>query len=274
MTKNTGESAARYHAQAEAYGANIKAILKEEKDILLSIKPGDPESPTKKLILAEEMLNLVSNYVVMNGVSTAMQKAKDEDSLTNARKALYKSIIYLEEVVTAYVDVPFSDYKEKLEAIESVSPADRYFLMKKLGFTIDLVAKAYPDNTKWKWAFVELKGRFATVAKNLLDLEKAAANSDPRSPHYEPTLYHMRLVKKHLGLAAERYREKYELSSKSTEDFNRSLSYLSALRRLYILTGGRTEAETIKKKLDIWNSKLAADTKRLKAESKKKLAGR
>ncbi|MCL2192042.1 MAG: hypothetical protein FWB78_01435 [Treponema sp.] len=269
-TKTTGgNNSARYHAHAKPYVDMIEAILKEEKAILASIEPDDEsDAASKKMILADEMLNLVSNYVAMNGISKALLKAKDEDALNNAKKYLYKSIIYLEEVVTSYIDAAFSEYKDRLEAIESISPAWRYFLVRKMGLSIDLVTNGYADNTKWRWTFVELKGRFATVAKNMLNMDKIISNTDPRSPHYEPTLYHLRLVRKLLALAAERHREKYELSTKSIEDFQRSLTFLSALRRLNMLTGARDEAETIKKKMDIWNSKLTADISKLKAEEK------
>ncbi|MCL2190596.1 MAG: hypothetical protein FWB79_01235 [Treponema sp.] len=267
--KTSGGNSAKYKAHAKPYALMVEAILEEEKEILASIESNAADEFSKKMILADEMLNLVSNFVVMSGISQALLKSKDEDALNSARKSLYKGIIYLEEVVTAYVDAPFSEYKERLEAIESISPAWRYFLVRKMGLSIDLVANAYADNSKWKWTFVELKGRFATVAKNLIDLDKVVANTDPRSPHYEPTLYHLRLVKKLLALVAERFREKYELSTKSVEDFQRSLTFLSALRRLNILTGARDEAETIKKKMDIWNSKLTADIVQSKAGGKR-----
>jgi len=269
-TKNTNNyNVVKYRTQAEPYIAMTEEILKKEQEILASISPEDPDSASKKLALADEMLNLVSNYIVMNGVSKAVLNSKDEETLANARKSLYKSIIYLEEVVTSYIDASFSDYRDRLEAIESITPASRYLLVRKMGLTIDLVANAYSDNTKWRWSFVEMKGRFAAVTKNLINMDKFVENSDHDSPHYEPTLYHMRLAKKLLGLAAERYREKYELSTKSVEDFNKSLTFLSALRRINMLTGARTEAETVKKKMDIWNSKLAADiSKRKTAEGK------
>jgi len=266
-TKTTGGNSAKYQAHIKPYIAMVESILREEKEILASIEPDESDVASKKMILSDEMLNLVSNYVVMNGISKALLKAKDEDALNNAKKSLYKSIIYLEEVVTGYIDAAFSDYKDRLEAIESVSPAWRYFLVRKMGLSIDLVANAYAD-TKWKWTFVELKGRFTAVAKNLINMDKVVANSDPRSPHYEPTLFHLRLVKKLLASTAEQYREKYELSTKSVEDFHKSLTFLSALRRLNVLTGARDEAETIKKKMDIWNSKLTADITKFKAEGK------
>jgi len=267
--KTNGDNQEKYQAQARQYEDMAEAILKEEKEILASIEPDAPDVFSKKMILADEMLNLASVYIVVNGVSQALLKAKDEEALNNARKSLYKSIIYLEEVVTSTIDSVFSDYKERLEAIDSISPAWRYFFVRKMGLSIDLVANAYSDNKKWRWIFVELRGRFAAVTKNLIDMGNLVANSDLRSPHYEPTINHLRLSKKLLALAAERYREKYELSSKNIEDFQKSLSFLSALRRMCILSGGKDEAETIKKKMDIWSSKLTADLNKLKAEGKK-----
>jgi len=267
MAAKTGANLAKYKARTEPYREMAETIIREEKELLASIQPDDSNASAKKLALADEMLNLASQYVVISGVSQALLKSRDEEALNSARKTLYKGVIYVEEVVTGFVDATFSEYKEKLEAIESISPAWRYSLVQKMGLTIDLMANAYADNTKWRWTFVELRGRFAAVAKNLINLDQIAANSDPRSPHYEPTVFHMRLVKGLLSVAAERYREKYELSSKSVEDFNKSLQFLAALRRLNMLTGAREEAETIKKKMEIWNSKLTADMKR-KAEKK------
>jgi len=266
-TKTAGKDAATANYRVRAQGFNImaEAILKQEKEMLASVEAGDADAAPRKVILANEMLNLVSNYIAANGLSLLLLKTNDEDALGNARKSLYRGIIYLEEVVTAYIDAPFADYKDRLAAIESVTPAWRYFLVRKIGLSIDLVANAYAGNIRWKWTFVELRGRFVAVAKNLLDLDKITVNSDPRSPHYEPTVGHLRLVKKLLALSAERYREKYELSTKSIEDFQKSLTFLSALRRLSILTGDREKAENIKKKMDVWNNKLTADLNRLKA---------
>jgi hypothetical protein len=96
------------------------------------------------------------------------------------------------------------------------------------------------------------------------------ANTDPRSPDYEPTVYSLRLVKKLLMQAADRYREKYELSTNRTDDFKMGINFLSALRRLHILLGDRDDGETVKKKLDIWTSKLETDIKKQEEAALKK----
>ena len=60
------------------------------------------------------------------------------------------------------------------------SDEKRISLLRKLGYSIQAVAEGFGENTKWKWAFVELRGRFATVAKNFLNLKTFVAGMDPR----------------------------------------------------------------------------------------------
>jgi hypothetical protein len=139
-----------------------------------------------------------------------------------------------------------------------------------MGLTIQLLENAYGDNTKWKWSFVELEGRYAAVAKNILDLKNAVANTDPRSPEYEPTVFHLRLIKRLLSQAADRYREKYELSTNRIDDFRQGISFLSALRRIHIVLGNREEAEILKRKLDIWSAKLEKDVTKKDLLARKK----
>jgi hypothetical protein len=142
-------------------------------------------------------------------------------------------------------------------------------LARKLGLSIQLLKDAYGENTKWRWAFVELEGRCAAGIKNIFDIKNAVSFNDPRSPHYEPSMRHLRLIKKLLMQAADRYREKYELSTNRIDDFKMGIIFLSALRRIHIIVGDRDDAETVKKKLDVWSSKLEIDTKKIKDTANK-----
>ena len=270
MAKISTEERHKYFEKIMPYKSAIDAILKREQSVLQLIKTDPQNTAFKRLNLAEEMLNLSSNYIIINGVSMSVLKVKNEDALNDARKALYKSVIYLEEVVSNLIDAPFSDYEEKLAEIESLDASRRYLLARKMGLAIELLENAYGDNTKWRWAFVELEGRFAAVAKNIIDLKSAAANTDPRSPEYEPTVYHLRLVKKLLHQAADRYREKYELSTNRIDDFKMGIHFLNALKRIHIIFGERNEAETLKKKSEIWSTKLEIDMKKQEEEALKR----
>lgn len=262
MAKISNEARHLYFEKARRYREAADAILLREKSILTVLEKDPNGAPFKRLVLADEMLNLASNYLVMSGMSTTMLGVKNEDALNEARKSLYKSVIYLEEIVSGLIDAPFSDYEDRLVGIASFDALRRYTLVRKLGLAIRLVEDSYGDNTKWRWAFVELEARFATVAKNLFDLKNAVVNLDPRAADYETTVYHLRTIKKLLMQAADRYREKYELSTNRMDDFKLAIAYLGALRRIHVLVGDRDEAETVKKKADIWAAKLEADQKR------------
>jgi len=257
--------------QTIQYRETAEAILDEEQTVLLAIQNDSFDAAFKRLSLVELMLDLASNFIVIDGVSQSMFKQRNEDALNDARKALYKGIIYLEEIVSNYLDAPYSDYADKLGAIDNVTPAERYLLVRKMGLAINLLVNAYGDNTKWRWTFVELEGRYTIVAKNIINLRDVVVNSNFDSPHYEPTVRHLALAKKLLSQAADRYREKYELSTNRIDDFKMGINFLSALRRLDIATGDQNEAVMVKKKLDIWNVKLATDTeKQEKLEKERK----
>jgi hypothetical protein len=271
MAKISNIERLRYLERTGSFRQAISELLKKEKETLPLIRSEDEGSAMTRVALAGDMLNLVSNYIIMSGVSNAALGIRNEEALNDARKSLYKCVIYLEGALSNYVDAPFSDYEDKLAGIASMSAADRYLLVRKLGLAIQLLEDAYGDNSKWKWSFVELEGRFAAVAKNILDLRKAAANTDLRSPEYEPTARLIRLIKKLLSHAADRYREKYELSTKNSEDLKMAIRFLSALRRIQSLLGNRREVEETKKKMDVWETKLFMASKKGRETAQKKI---
>ena len=271
MAKITSEDRHQYFEKIKPYKATIQALLKREQTVLQIIKKDSRGAAFKRLTLADEMLFLASNYMILGGVSQSMLKQRNEEALNDGRKSLYKAVIYLEEVVSPLVDVPFSDYEERLTEIAPIDAKRRYAIIRKMGLALQLLEDAYGDNTKWKWAFVELEGRYAAVAKNIIDLKMAIVNTDPRSPDYEPTIYHLRLIKKLLMQAADRYREKYELSTNRIDDFKMAIHFLNSLRRIHVLLGEREFAEPLKKKAEIWASKLEMDIKKQEEMASKRI---
>jgi len=259
-----------YSERIKEYKAVIDSIVANEKRVLLDIKKNPEGAGYLNVALADDTLNIVSYYILMNKVSTELLGLKNEELLNKARKACYKSIIYLEKVVSDTIDLPYSEYEEKLEKIVDFSDEGRWTLIQKLGFSIDSVKNGYGENTKWKWAFVELEGRYGTIAKNILNLKKVLAGMDPRVEGYEIRTMHIRLVKSLLQQAADRYREKYELSTNRLDDFKLAIKYLSALRRIHLVMGETNESEVIKKKIDIWKSKMESDQKRKESAAKRR----
>ena len=154
-----------YEEQLRYYQEEIDQILKLEK-AMAELTAKDPEGGMyKKIMLVDELIYMVTLYLAQYQIAVSFLNRKNETLLNEARKAVYKVIITLEEIVSNFIDAPFSDYAEKVQKIEHVPQKQRFYLIRKLGLAIDLVIRAYSDNTTWQWSFVEIQGRYATVDK-------------------------------------------------------------------------------------------------------------
>ena len=264
MAKVSEKARSRYQEKIKEYTAIINSILLNEKEEVAQLEKGDASQNPKRLTLAESNLMLVSYHTLINSLSLALLGVKNESFLNEARKCLYKAIIYLEEIVTTYVDVPFGDYREQLETIEQVNDTDRHNLVRKIGYSIGVVQDGFGENSKWKWSFTELEGRFAAVTKNLIDFRTFIAKLDPRIDGYNERVAHSDLAKKLLQKAADGYRQKYELSTRRIDDMRMGINFLSALKRIQVLLGESEHAEITTKKIDAWKLKLETDIKKQK----------
>jgi len=262
MSKVSEDARKKYLETIKDYKKAIEDIENREKMILQVLEKDSTGAEFKKLRLAEENLNLLSYYVLMNNLSVSLLGVKNQGYLDEARKLCYKFLIYLEQVVTATIDGPFSDYQDKVDLISSYDYTDRWRLTTKMGLALQLVLTAYGDNTKWKWTFVELEARYATVVKNLINLKTLFQDMDPNAEGYDTKMAHLELTRKLLDQAANRYREKYELSTLRFDDFRLAIKYLGALRYIYLSINKSVDADNIKRKMEIWQAKLESDLKR------------
>jgi hypothetical protein len=251
-----------YQTRSAPYKAKIKELLKNEDAILAECR-GDPSTAAVKLYsLAERMINISSNYLVLNGIGEAIFNTRDEAALGEAKKFYSKALIYLENIVSGKIDVPFSEYEEALSELSQVSITQRCDLVKKLGLTCSLLKIAYGDNSKWQWVFVDMEGHCATVSKNLLDLKKIQTNTDPSSADYEPLIYHLHFVKNMLNNSAEKFYSKYLLATKGVEDIQKAINLLAALGRIYTILNEKGDLEEVKKKLSYWQNTLDNDARK------------
>ena len=262
MGKIAAESRELFEKKMQPYKELVNQSFEKEKNLLSLITKDNTGVGYKKILLCEEMIYIASLYMTINNLSVTLLETKNTDSLNEARKILYKAIIYLEEVVSSFVDAPFADYEEKGAEIANVPFEKRFFLARKLGLAIRLLIDAYGDNTKWRWAFVELQGRYATVAKNMIDMKQASKDYfNPRSPDFDNTVFYLRLIKKLLNESATNYRDRYELSTKRIDDIRLAINYLLALRRINIMLNEKDQAEELKKKILVWKNKMETDQK-------------
>ncbi len=274
--KRYTERIKEYKQAVDQFESRAKAMERTLHDApKLSSSPDavlDPEALQQanltRFALAGEYLNQVSYYNLMSALSLSLLGVKNEGYLNEARKCCYKSIISMEEIVSSHVDAPFSDYEPGVESLQELPDAVKFGYLRKLGFAIDSVVEGFGTNSKWKWSFVELEGRYAAVAKNLLNLKTFLVQFDPRVEGYSERLAHVNLAKRLLQQSADRYREKYELSTLRLDDIKQSILFLSALRRLHVLLAEADEAEVVKKKIDIWKAKMEDDQRKLEAAQK------
>ena len=129
MGKVSEQARKKYQERIKEYKAKTNVVIQDEKKLALSLKKGDLESNPKRLILAEYNLTLVSYYTLLSSLSISLLGIRNDTFLNEARKCCYKAIIYIEEVVSDYVDVPFSEYEDRVLSIEECSDESIYELL-------------------------------------------------------------------------------------------------------------------------------------------------
>jgi len=257
----------RYFEIIKEYKATSTAILEEERKAAAELRKGDLAQTAVRVMLADKNLNVVSHYTLINSLSWALLNVKAENFLNDARKCCYKSIIYLEEIVSNCIDCSFSEYEAGVGAIDGVlGDKEKHDLVCKLGFSIDTVKDGFGVNSKWKWSFVEIEGRFAVLVKNLINFKNLLAKLDPSYGSYDSVANHVALAQKSLAASADAYREKYELSTRRPDDMQLAIGFLSGLRRVHILLGDSDKAEVVKRRIDVWRTKLNTDLKGKKVD--------
>ena len=92
---------------------------------------------------------------------------------------------------------------------------------------------------------------------------------DPRVEGYASRMAHLSLARELLQQAADRYREKYELSTMRIDDINAAINFLSAVRRLHIVLGETDQVDVVKKKVEIWRTKMENDLKKAEETSRR-----
>lgn len=110
-----------YTKRVYEYDQVINQVLKHEENILSLIKKDTFGAAYKRLVLADEMIYLATLYLAKFRLSVALLGGKNENILNEARKTLYKPIIYLEEIVTDLIDAPFSEYEEGVDRISKIT---------------------------------------------------------------------------------------------------------------------------------------------------------
>ncbi|MDC7222678.1 MAG: hypothetical protein PQJ60_02990, partial [Spirochaetales bacterium] len=107
----------KYFERIKEYRRVTQRLLENEKKVLAQIKSEEEGAAYKRIRLANENLDIVSYFLIINNLSQTLLGVKNENALNDARKSCYKAVIYLEEVFSPLIDVPYSDYEERLTEV-------------------------------------------------------------------------------------------------------------------------------------------------------------
>jgi len=221
----------------------------------------DGRSLVNGVEVASFYIDLVTIYCAMTDLSLSLLGYKNESYLDVGRKSLYKAIILLEGIVSNVVDMPLGENYEKLKQLDGFPDEQRLKLMRKFGYTVSLLEDKYGKNSKWKWSFVEIGGRYAVVVKNLFDFRSFQEKNDPGIEGFDARNDYLSLVKDLLTRTSKRYREKYELTDHLQDDMKKAIDHLRALKRIHILFNESVFVQNITKQIELWSQKYEADMK-------------
>ncbi len=214
-------------------------------------------------VVAKE-IKQINYYIDMNNMSEQMMKIKNNNYLDTAKRLLTRVFIDLEPVVTMNLDAPLNHNRDELDRIKPFNPRQRLNFYKTVQRAIERMIRGYGENTKWKWSFPEYWGKLAIVGKNLIDFREIQSIRDPREEFFYDRQEMLKIVKEALFDASGQYRNKYEISSKSTNDLLYAMKLLEDLRRISSMTGDQELSKKCKSGIEAYKARLE------KAEKKKK----
>ncbi len=265
MAKVTGALKSQCADNQKYYKTQIEECQKKIQTLEGGLMGLDDTDLIQKLDIAFLSLVKASYHCALSNISFAILGIKMEAEMNTARKLLIKVMLLCEDVYGKESDMPLS-YNEEAHLIveEKFSDKWKYSFICSFGYILDSIKDFYGDNSKWKWNFVELEGRMALLAKNMINFKSFIRLWEPGTEYYAERCNHMKLLKKLLQENAETYKMKYELTDKNIDDIRFAISLSSTLRMVYIYLGEVDNVNKQKKITDLWAKKMNDDIKKSK----------
>jgi len=246
-----------------------KKIAELDKDIAAYKKAMGQNKKLEPFFLlgtVGKVLQQVNLYIDMNDLSERMMNIKNNGFLDTGKRLLNKVFQDLEKVVTMNLDVPLNHNREELEKLKPFTPKHRLNLYKHIERSIKRLISSYGENTKWKWSFPELWGKLAVIGKNITDFREIQSMRDPREEYYYDRQELLTVIKEGLFAASSQYRNKYEISTKSSNDLVYAMKLLEDLRKIASMTGDQELAKKCKSGIDSCKSRLKENEKKTAAK--------
>jgi len=256
----------------ERIGSHKTAISEHEKEMSAFKKAMTTNKKLKPFFhlgnIAEQ-LQVVKLQIEMNEISEQMMQVKNNSFLDNARKNLYKIFADLDAVVKGDIDEPIDFNRDDLDKIAPFTPKQRLNLYRHIRRSIDSLIQSYGTNTKWIWSFPELYAKSSNLGKNLIDFREVQSKRDPREEFFYDRKEMVKLISDDLMDASNRYRDKYEISTKASSDLVMAIKLLDGLRRVAIAVKDDAVAAKAKTGIDSYKARIEADKEEKKPAPKK-----
>ncbi len=207
------------------------------------------------IAISNEHLEICRLSCEMSKTSEVYMKKKNDDFLNDARKTYFKALIEFEKFLGNFVDEPLHEKQEILKSLDKLNPKRVLNIIKKLQIILKMIEDGYGENSKYKWSFVDMYGRYVTIFKNLLDYKRLSINS-PTDAYFAENVELLNMIKIDLQAISHKFREKYMLGTKEVVDIKQAINFQEALRKINSLLGSQEEVGTSKKTIESWNQML------------------
>jgi hypothetical protein len=257
----------------ERIGAHKLEISEHEKELSAyrkAITTNKKLKPFFHLGNISQQLQIVKLQMEMNEISEQMMQVKNNSFLDNARKNMYKIFADLDAAVKGDIDEAIDFNRESLDKIAPFTPRQRLNLYRHIRRAIDKLIQAYGPNTKWIWSFPELYSKSATLGKNMIDFREVQSKRDPREEFYHDRKELVQMIIDDLMDASNRYRDKFEISTKATGDMIMAIKLLEGLRRVAVVVKDDAMAAKAKTGIDSYKARIEAEKDDKKSSGKSK----
>jgi hypothetical protein len=249
-------------AEFIARAAPLKEIIKTAErniaNVTAQLKKGEIPPGKGQLCLCQESLYGVSCHLSVNRLSLDYTGMRNTDAINSARKMLFNALVALEKVLPAALAITAKDNQIPEENNLGLTVEERYHFIQKFALAIQMTIGAYEDK-QIRLTFLDMEGRFAKVALNILDMRAAIKSYMAMDTDYNVLCHFFPLQTRLLFQSAANYRARYEQAiitdpEAKTDDLNLAIRYLEAVVHLSNLIKD-PQAEEYKKKLDLWEGK-------------------
>ncbi|WP_024655491.1 hypothetical protein [Borrelia hispanica] len=229
----------------------ILQTLDEIKNIKKSGKVGMDSNKTVNFINLN--LNVLSYILSLNYFYTRPRLKVNYDFRTN----LFSFISDFSLFVNPSLLISLSDLVSS-ESVIKLNPEERFLIIKKLGYLIDLGMYFSKGDSKSIFFLEDIYLKFIILAKNFIDFKNLAKNLVIDSPFYKSQLSHLIKSLELLEEGAFLLRSRYETNGAYglTEQI---LNYIQAGKILATVTSQKEMAEKFSKFYEVWSVKFKSD---------------